>query len=230
MSHPVHPDLLPAGVRAIELAPGVPGLAFTHPAFTATLSLYGGQLLGYTPHGGQPLFYLSPTALLQPGKAIRGGVPLCWPWFGPAPDGTGRPAHGFARNLPWRLTSVLAEAGLDPTFVIGGRLNSAGANAKLGSGDYIVVEADESDASFMHLQPMIAIVTNVDADHLATHDGNFERLKQSFIDFLHNLPFHGLAVVCADDKEVAALLPRIARPMVTYGIDQQADLCIHKAD
>ena len=106
MSHPVHPDLLPAGVRAIELAPGVPGLAFTHPAFTATLSLYGGQLLGYTPHGGQPLFYLSPTALLQPGKAIRGGVPLCWPWFGKHGSDASQPQHGVARTALWTVNAI----------------------------------------------------------------------------------------------------------------------------
>ncbi len=139
--------------------------------------------------------------------------------FGIAIAGT----HGKTTTTSM-VASLLAEGGLDPTFVIGGRLKSAGTNARLGTGRYLVAEADESDASFMHLQPMIAIVTNVDADHLATHEGNFERLKQSFVDFLHNLPFHGLAVICADDKEAAALLPRIARPIVTYGIEQPADV------
>ena len=95
-----------------------------------------------------------------------------------------------------RSPSILAEGGLDPTFVIGGRLKSAGTNARLGAGHYLVAEADESDASFLHLQPMIAIVTNIDNDHLGTHDGDFERLKQSFVEFLHNLPFYGLAVLC----------------------------------
>lgn len=122
------------------------------------------------------------------------------------------------------VASVLAEGGLDPTFVIGGRLVSADTNARLGLGKYLVAEADESDASFLHLQPMIAIVTNVDHDHLGTHEGDFERLKQSFIDFLHNLPFYGLAVVCADDPVAAALIPKINRPVVTYGIEQQADV------
>src|SRR5262245_2183290 len=122
------------------------------------------------------------------------------------------------------VASLLAEGGLDPTFVIGGRLKSAGTNARLGTGKYLVAEADESDASFMHLQPMIAIVTNVDADHLATHDGDFAKLKQSFVAFLHNLPFYGLAVVCADDGHAASLLPRINRPTVTYGIDAAADV------
>jgi UDP-N-acetylmuramate--alanine ligase len=122
------------------------------------------------------------------------------------------------------VASLLAEGGLDPTFVIGGRLKSAGSNARLGTGRYLVAEADESDASFMHLQPMIAIVTNVDADHLSTHDGDFERLKQSFVDFLHNLPFYGLAVVCADDAEARSLLTHIARPVVTYGIESDADV------
>jgi len=122
------------------------------------------------------------------------------------------------------VSSLLAEGGLDPTFVIGGRLKSAGTNARLGTGKYLVAEADESDASFMHLQPMIAIVTNVDADHLATHGGDFEKLKQSFVDFLHNLPFYGLAVICADDAHAAGLLPSINRPTVTYGIDSPADV------
>ena len=103
------------------------------------------------------------------------------------------------------VASVLAEGGLDPTFVIGGRLKSADSNARLGAGRYLVAEADESDASFMHLQPMIAIVTNIDNDHLATHDGDFARLKQSFVDFLHNLPFYGLAVLCADDSQVRSI-------------------------
>ncbi len=122
------------------------------------------------------------------------------------------------------VASLLAEGGLDPTFVIGGRLVSADTNARLGQGRYLVAEADESDASFMHLQPMIAIVTNIDNDHLATHEGDFERLKQSFVDFLHNLPFYGLAVVCADDAIAAAMIPRINRPVVTYGIGQEADV------
>jgi UDP-N-acetylmuramate--alanine ligase len=122
------------------------------------------------------------------------------------------------------VASILAEGGLDPTFVIGGRLKSADSNARLGTGQYLVAEADESDASFMHLQPMIAIVTNVDNDHLATHEGDFERLKQSFVDFLHNLPFYGLAVVCADDPVAKSLVPRIARPFVTYGIESDADV------
>jgi UDP-N-acetylmuramate--alanine ligase len=122
------------------------------------------------------------------------------------------------------VASLLAEGGLDPTFVIGGRLVSADSNARLGQGKYLVAEADESDASFIHLQPMIAIVTNVDHDHLGTHEGDFERLKQSFIDFLHNLPFYGLAVICVDDREAAGLLPRVARPVVTYGIESDADV------
>ncbi len=122
------------------------------------------------------------------------------------------------------LASILAEGGLDPTFVIGGRLKSTDSNARLGTGKYLVAEADESDASFMHLQPMMAIVTNVDQDHLGTHEGDFERLKQSFIDFLHNLPFYGLAVVCADDAVAASLAERISRPFVTYGIDSDADI------
>ena len=122
------------------------------------------------------------------------------------------------------VASVLAEGGLDPTFVIGGRLKSADSNARLGAGRYLVAEADESDASFMHLQPMMAIVTNIDNDHLATHDGDFARLKQSFVDFLHNLPFYGLAVLCADDAEVRGILRDVARPYLTYGLDDGADI------
>ncbi len=106
------------------------------------------------------------------------------------------------------VASVLAEGGEDPTFVIGGRLKSADANARLGAGRYLVAEADESDASFMHLQPVIAVVTNVDADHLSTHGGDFEKLKSSFVEFLHNLPFYGLAVICTDDPVTASLIPQ----------------------
>jgi UDP-N-acetylmuramate--alanine ligase len=122
------------------------------------------------------------------------------------------------------VASVLAEGGEDPTFVIGGRLKSAASNARLGAGRYLVAEADESDASFMHLQAMIAVVTNVDADHLGTHGGDFGRLKSSFVEFLHNLPFYGLAIVCIDDAEAASLVPQIARPYLTYGFEEPADV------
>jgi UDP-N-acetylmuramate--alanine ligase len=122
------------------------------------------------------------------------------------------------------VASILAEGGEDPTFVIGGRLKSAGSNARLGAGHYLVAEADESDASFTHLQPLIAIVTNIDNDHLVTHEGDFERLKQSFVDFLHNLPFYGLAVVCLDDVNVRSVLAQIGRPYITYGLAAGADL------
>jgi len=120
--------------------------------------------------------------------------------------------------------SVLAEAGLDPTFVIGGRLNSAGTNAQLGTGDYLVAEADESDASFLHLQPMIAIVTNIDEDHMETYGGDFQRLKDTFIEFLHHLPFYGLAVLCLDDPGVRAILPSVNKPVKTYGLGEEADI------
>jgi UDP-N-acetylmuramate--alanine ligase len=122
------------------------------------------------------------------------------------------------------VASILAEGGKDPTFVIGGRLKSADSNARLGAGQYLVAEADESDASFTHLQPLIAIVTNIDNDHLVTHEGDFERLKQSFVEFLHNLPFYGLAVVCNDDEHVRSILDRIGRPVVTYGLSEGSDL------
>jgi UDP-N-acetylmuramate--alanine ligase len=121
-------------------------------------------------------------------------------------------------------SSILAEGGEDPTFVIGGRLKSAGTNARLGAGRYLVAEADESDASFLHLNPMIAIVTNIDNDHLGTHDGDFERLKASFVAFLHNLPFYGLAVLCVDDPHIRSILTRVNRPVVGYGFSEGADL------
>jgi len=123
------------------------------------------------------------------------------------------------------VTSILAEAGLDPTYVIGGKLNSSATHARLGKGKYLVAEADESDASFLYLQPIIAIVTNVDADHLPTYGGDFSRLKQAFVEFLHHLPFYGLAVVCIDDAEVRGLLPEITRPVILYGTDPEADVC-----
>ena len=122
------------------------------------------------------------------------------------------------------IASLLAEGGLDPTFVIGGRLNSAGANARLGAGRYLVAEADESDASFLFLQPMLAVVTNIDADHLSTYGGDFERLRETFIEFLHHLPFYGLAVLCADDPQVRAILPRLSRPVLTYGTSEDCDV------
>jgi UDP-N-acetylmuramate--alanine ligase len=122
------------------------------------------------------------------------------------------------------VASVLAEGGLDPTFVIGGRLKSADANARLGQGDYLVAEADESDASFVHLKPMLAVVTNVDADHMSTYDGDLEKLNSGFIEFLHNLPFYGLAIVCSDDAGVNTILGDIGRSVTTYGIDEGADV------
>ena len=115
------------------------------------------------------------------------------------------------------VASVLAEAGLDPTFVIGGRLNAAGSNARLGAGEFIVVEADESDASFLHLQPVIAVVTNIDADHMDTYGHDFGRLKQAFVQFLQNLPFYGSAVLCVDDANVREILPEVSKPVLTYG-------------
>lgn len=121
------------------------------------------------------------------------------------------------------VASVLAAGNLDPTFVIGGLLNSAGSNAQLGASRYLVAEADESDASFLHLQPMIAIVTNIDADHMDTYDGDFANVKKTFVEFLHNLPFYGLAVVCGDDPVVREIIPEIARPIVTYGFEGHND-------
>ena len=120
--------------------------------------------------------------------------------------------------------SVLAEAGLDPTFVIGGLLNSAGTNARLGKGQFFVVEADESDASFLLLTPVLAVVTNIDMDHMETYGGDFQRLQQAFLQFIHHLPFYGAAILCLDDPIIAQLLPQISRRMVTYGIDSAADV------
>ncbi len=122
------------------------------------------------------------------------------------------------------VASVFAEAGLDPTFVIGGRLNSAGTNAKMGASRFLVAEADESDASFLHLTPMVSIVTNIDADHMHTYGGDFEKLKQTFIDFLHNLPFYGTAVMCVDDPVVREVIPRVGRAVITYGFSEDADI------
>ncbi|MCC5797695.1 MAG: UDP-N-acetylmuramate--L-alanine ligase [Methylophaga sp.] len=121
------------------------------------------------------------------------------------------------------IAALLSEGELDPTFVIGGRLNSAGSNARLGAGRYLVAEADESDASFLYLQPMIAVVTNVDDDHMATYDGDFDKLKATFIEFLHHLPFYGLAVMCIDDPVVNELLSEVTRPVMTYGSSEDAD-------
>tara|TARA_R110001583_G_scaffold3965_9_gene23867 strand:+ start:516 stop:1964 length:1449 start_codon:yes stop_codon:yes gene_type:complete len=122
------------------------------------------------------------------------------------------------------IASIFAQGQLDPTFVIGGLLNSAGTNARLGSSRYLVAEADESDASFLHLQPMVSVITNIDADHMETYQGDFEKLKDTYIEFLHNLPFYGLAVVCIDNPVVRELLPRIGRQVITYGFSQDADI------
>jgi UDP-N-acetylmuramate--alanine ligase len=120
--------------------------------------------------------------------------------------------------------SVLAACGQDPTFVIGGRLNSVGANAQLGKGEYIVVEADESDASFLNLLPVMAVITNIDQDHMETYEHSFDKLKQAFVDFLHKMPFYGAAIVCSDDAGVRDILPRIQRPVITYGLNEGADI------
>ena len=139
--------------------------------------------------------------------------------FGIAVAGT----HG--KTTTTSLTaSLLIEGGLDPTFVIGGRLNAAGSHARLGGGEVLVAEADESDASFLYLQPMMAIVTNIDQDHMATYGGDFKRLEEAFLEFLHHLPFYGLAILCVDDEEVRALMPLITRQVITYGLSPEADI------
>ncbi|MFT5235214.1 MAG: UDP-N-acetylmuramate--alanine ligase [Shewanella sp.] len=125
------------------------------------------------------------------------------------------------------IASIYGQADRDPTFVIGGLLNSAGTNARLGHSRYLIAEADESDASFLHLQPMVSVVTNIEADHMDTYEGDFEKLKSTFIDFLHNLPFYGVAVMCIDDPVVRELLPRVGRKIVTYGFSEDADVQAH---
>ena len=122
------------------------------------------------------------------------------------------------------VASVLAQGGLDPTFVIGGRLTAAGANAKLGTGDYLVAEADESDASFLNLSPMIEVITNIDADHMETYEHDFEKLKQAFVQFTHRLPFYGRAMLCIDDPHVRAIIPHVTKPVTTYGFHEDAEV------
>lgn len=139
--------------------------------------------------------------------------------FGIAVAGT----HGKTTTTSL-IASVLSEGGLDPTYFIGGRLASSDSNARLGAGEYLVAEADESDASFLHLQPMLSVVTNIDADHLSSYGGDFQKLKQGFVDFIHNLPFYGLAVISADDPELQALAPDLGRSLLSYGLDPAADL------
>jgi UDP-N-acetylmuramate--alanine ligase len=122
------------------------------------------------------------------------------------------------------IAHVLGEAGLDPTCIIGGRLNSIGTNARLGKGEYLVAEADESDASFLYLQPIMAVVTNIDQDHMETYQHDFARLKNAFVEFLEHLPFYGLAVMCADDADIREILPRLSKPVITYGFSEHAEL------
>ncbi|MDP3482956.1 MAG: UDP-N-acetylmuramate--L-alanine ligase, partial [Sulfuricella sp.] len=122
------------------------------------------------------------------------------------------------------IASILGEAGMDPTFVIGGKLEAAGANARLGQGEFIVAEADESDASFLYLMPVMAVVTNIDADHMETYGHDFGRLKQAFVDFIQRLPFYGMAVLCADDANVREIMPRITKPVTTYGLEEGAQI------
>lgn len=124
------------------------------------------------------------------------------------------------------IASIFGEAGLDPTFVIGGLLNSAGTNARLGESRYLIAEADESDASFLHLQPMISVITNIEADHMATYGGDFEKLKNTFVEFMHNLPFYGMAVLCVDDDVVREIMPLITRSVLTYGKSADSDYLI----
>jgi len=140
-------------------------------------------------------------------------------YYGVAVAGT----HGKTTTTSL-VASILTEGGLDPTFIIGGLLNSAGANARLGSHHYLVAEADESDASFLYLQPMLSVITNIDADHMVTYGHDFGRLRNTFMEFLHHLPFYGLAVLCIDDAEVRALVPQVPRPVRTYGTRPEADV------
>ncbi len=131
--------------------------------------------------------------------------------------------HGKTTTTSF-TTSLLARAGMDPTFVIGGLLNAWGSNARLGKGEYLIAEADESDGSFLLLQPVVALVTNIDRDHLEAYDNSFENLKKAFLEFLHHLPFYGVAVLCVDDEHVASMIPAVSRAMVTYGLSEEADV------
>ena len=128
------------------------------------------------------------------------------------------------------IASVLAQGGLDPTFIIGGLLNSAETNGKLGASRYMVAEADESDASFLHLQPMVAILTNIDTDHLSNYEGSFTKLKQAFVEFVHNLPFYGIVIACIDDPVIREILPELQRAIITYGFDESADIRAHHVE
>lgn len=132
-------------------------------------------------------------------------------------------AHGKTTTTSL-MASVMTGEDFDPTFIIGGKLNSAGSNARIGTSRYLVAEADESDASFLHLQPMTAIVTNIDADHMSTYGGDFENLKNAYVEFLHNVPFYGLVVLCSDDENIQSIMPRINRPVVTFGLKDDADV------
>ena len=122
------------------------------------------------------------------------------------------------------VAAVMAQGGLDPTFIVGGRVNSINSNSRLGDGEYLIAEADESDASFLHLQPIVAVITNIDADHLAAYENDFEKLRSAFIEFLHNIPFYGLAVLCIDDENIRDIIPQVSRPYITYGFSKQADI------
>ena len=121
------------------------------------------------------------------------------------------------------IAAIFGEAGLDPTFVIGGLVNSTGSNAQLGASRFLIAEADESDASFLHLQPMVTVVTNIEADHMETYGGDFAVLRRTFLEFLHNLPFYGIAVLCIDDPVIRDMLPEVTRPVITYGFAEDAD-------
>lgn len=122
------------------------------------------------------------------------------------------------------IATVMGEAGLDPTFIVGGQVNSVKSNSRLGSGEFMIVEADESDASFLHLQPVVSVVTNIDTDHLSTYENDFEKLRTAFIEFLHNIPFYGLAILCIDDEVVREIIPELSRPYITYGFAENADI------
>lgn len=128
------------------------------------------------------------------------------------------------------IASVLAQGGLDPTFIIGGLLNSAETNGKLGASRYIVAEADESDASFLHLQPMVAVLTNIDSDHLSNYEGSFTKLKQAFVEFVHNLPFYGILIACVDDPVIREIMPRLQRSIITYGFTESADIRAYQVE
>ena len=218
----------------LNLGYEVSGSDLKESASTERLQSFGAQIF----IGHQAGNVAGADVLVVSARSIRPIRKWPWPWNSASRWCRGRMLaelmryrHGIAvagthgkTTTTSLLASVFAAGGLDPTFVIGGRLTAAGTNAQLGGSRYLIAEADESDASFLHLQPMVAVVTNIDADHMSTYGGDFGKLKKTFVEFLHNLPFYGLAVLCVDDPVVREIIPQIGRPTTTYGFSEDADV------